>query len=51
MNMTTWGEFAAAHPSLAAFGADCLGRRPAYLATLMKDGNPKSPSGDARNRH
>jgi hypothetical protein len=39
--MTTWGEFAAAHPSLAAFGADCLGRRPGYLATMTKDGDPR----------
>jgi hypothetical protein len=39
--MSSWGEFAAAHPSLAGFGADCLGRRPAYLATMTKDGNPR----------
>jgi hypothetical protein len=39
--MTTWGEFATAHPSLAAFGADRLGHPPAYLATVRSDGDPR----------
>jgi hypothetical protein len=40
--MTTWGEFAAAHPSLAAFGADRLLRKaPSYLATVRPDGGPR----------
>lgn len=39
--MSTWGEFAAAHPSLAAFGADRLGHPPAYPATVRPDGDPR----------
>jgi len=33
-----WSEFALAAPALAAFGADRLGRPPAYLATAAADG-------------
>jgi hypothetical protein len=39
--MSTWGEFAAAHPPLAAFGADRLHRLPSYLATVRPDGGPR----------
>jgi Pyridoxamine 5'-phosphate oxidase len=39
--MSTWGAFAAEHPSLAAFGAGRLGHPPAYLATLRPDGDPR----------
>lgn len=39
--MSTWGEFRDAHPSLAAFGAELLGRPPAYLATVRSDGAPR----------
>ncbi len=39
--MSTWGEFAAAHPSLAAFGAGRLRRAPAYLATVTAEGRPR----------
>ncbi len=37
----TWGELAAAHPALAAFGAQLLGGAPAYLATVKPDGSPR----------
>jgi hypothetical protein len=36
-----WGEFEAAHPALAAFGAERLGHAPAYLATVRSDGSPR----------
>ena len=39
--MATWGDFEAAHPTLAAFGADRLNHRPAYLATVRSDGRPR----------
>ena len=39
--MMTWGEFAAAEPELAAFGAGRLRIPPAYLATIRKDGSPR----------
>jgi len=39
--MTTWGEFAAGQPELAAFGASRLQARPAYLATVRKSGAPR----------
>lgn len=39
--MTTWKEFAAAVPELAAFGAQRLVDRVAYLATLRSDGSPR----------
>jgi len=39
--MTTWGQFAAAQPELAAFAADRLRAAPAYLATLRADGAPR----------
>jgi hypothetical protein len=39
--MSTWGEFRAGHPSLAAFGAERLGHAPAYLATVRADGAPR----------
>jgi pyridoxamine 5'-phosphate oxidase-like protein len=39
--MTTWGEFAAAEPELAAFGAGRLQAGPAYLATVRKSGAPR----------
>jgi hypothetical protein len=37
----SWGQFAAAEPELAAFGADRLTRLPAYLATVREDGTPR----------
>jgi len=39
--MTTWGEFQADSPELAAFGAELLHRKPAYLATVRADGMPR----------
>ncbi len=39
--MVRWSDFARAAPELAAFGADRLGRPPAYLATLTADGTPR----------
>jgi hypothetical protein len=39
--VSTWGEFRAEHPSLAAFGAERLGHAPAYLATVRADGAPR----------
>jgi hypothetical protein len=37
----TWGEFAAAEPELAAFGAKLLLKPPAYLATVRASGEPR----------
>jgi hypothetical protein len=37
----TWGEFAAAEPELAAFGARLLLKPPAYLATVRANGEPR----------
>lgn len=39
--MSTWGQFEAAHPALAAFGAERLGRPPAYLGTVRSTGAPR----------
>lgn len=39
--MATWGEFAAAEPELAAFGAERLLIPPAYLATVRRNGAPR----------
>src|SRR6476619_5339724 len=39
--VTTWGEFAAAEPELAAFVADRLGAAPSYLATVRETGGPR----------
>ena len=39
--MKSWGEFAAAEPALASFGADRLAGLPAYLATVREDGTPR----------
>jgi hypothetical protein len=39
--MKSWGEFAAAEPELASFGADLLTGLPAYLATVRDDGMPR----------
>jgi hypothetical protein len=39
--MASWGEFAADHPALAAFGAERLTRVPAYLATIRADATPR----------
>jgi hypothetical protein len=39
--MLTWSEFSSIEPELAAFGADRLRDRPAYLATRRKDGAPR----------
>ena len=39
--MRSWGEFAAAEPALASFGADRLAHLPAYLATVREDGMPR----------
>src|SRR2546426_12673602 len=39
--MTTWGEFAAAAPELAAFGEERFrAAEVAYLATVRADGSP-----------
>jgi hypothetical protein len=37
----TWGEFALAEAELAAFGAERLGARPAYLSTVGRNGTPR----------
>jgi Pyridoxamine 5'-phosphate oxidase len=39
--MATWGEFSSAEPELASFGAERLGKSPAYLATVRDDGAPR----------
>jgi hypothetical protein len=39
--MKSWGEFAAAEPELASFGADRLAHLPAYLATVREGGMPR----------
>lgn len=39
--MSTWQEFAAAAPALAAFGSQRLERKVAYLATIRADGAPR----------
>src|SRR2546427_7238866 len=40
--MTTWGEFAAAAPELAAFGEERFrAAEVAYLATVRADGSPR----------
>lgn len=39
--MASWGEFAAAAPALAAFGAERFVARVAYLATVRPDGSPR----------
>jgi hypothetical protein len=39
--MKSWGEFAAAEPALASFGAERLVGLPAYLATVREDGMPR----------
>jgi hypothetical protein len=39
--VSSWGQFEAAQPELAAFGATCLNARPAYLATLRQGGGPR----------
>jgi hypothetical protein len=39
--MSSWGEFEAAHPALASFGAERLLHPPAYLATVRADGSPR----------
>lgn len=39
--MTSWQEFSAAAPALAAFGAKRLASGVAYLATLRADGSPR----------
>ncbi|HEU4319129.1 MAG TPA: pyridoxamine 5'-phosphate oxidase family protein [Acidimicrobiia bacterium] len=36
-----WGEFAAATPDLARFGAGLLKGSPAFLATIRADGRPR----------
>jgi hypothetical protein len=41
MTMTSWGQFEAEHPTLAAFGAELLGKSPAYLGTIRSDGAPR----------
>ena len=37
----TWGQFAAAEPELAEFGASRLAIAPAYLGTARADGRPR----------
>lgn len=39
--MPTWSALLAGHPELATFGARCLTRTPAYLATVRPDGQPR----------
>ena len=39
--MTTWADFAAAEPELAAFVAERLGAAPSYLATVRASGAPR----------
>jgi hypothetical protein len=39
--MPGWGEFEAAQPELAAFGAARLKASAAYLATVREDGSPR----------
>jgi hypothetical protein len=39
--MKSWGEFAAAEPELASFGADHLASPPSYLATVRSNGTPR----------
>src|SRR5579859_4011214 len=39
--MTTWARLEAEHPALAAFGAELLGKSPAYLGTIRPDGAPR----------
>jgi Pyridoxamine 5'-phosphate oxidase len=39
--MTTWGDFAAAEPELAAFVAERLRAAPSYLATVRAGGVPR----------
>lgn len=39
--MTTWKEFAAQAPDLAAFGEARFGSEVAYLGTLRADGSPR----------
>jgi hypothetical protein len=39
--MTTWGDFAAAEPALAAFVGDRLLSATGYLATVRADGAPR----------
>ena len=41
MAMTTWGDFAAAEPELAAFVAERLRAAPSYLATVRASGAPR----------
>jgi hypothetical protein len=38
---STWGEFAAAEPELAAFVAERLQAAPSYLATVRANGAPR----------
>lgn len=37
----SWKLFEAQHPTLAAFGAERLNGKVAYLATIRKDGSPR----------
>lgn len=39
--MIPWFAFASLQPELAAFGADRLQERPAYLATQRRNGTPR----------
>src|SRR5215210_3925757 len=39
--MTTWADFAAAEPELAAFVAERLQTAPSYLATVRAGGAPR----------
>lgn len=39
--MASWGEFAAAEPNMAQFGADRFSMGVAYLATIRPDGAPR----------
>lgn len=39
--MHTWSAFSSLEPELAAFGAERLVQRPAYLATQRADGSPR----------
>jgi len=41
VRMISWGEFVRTESEMASFGADRLGERPAYLATVRKSGAPR----------
>ena len=38
----SWGDFESAEPAMAAFGKDRIDGKVAYLATVRRDGSPKT---------